>query len=91
MEKLLKENGDKMPEADKKDLEQAITEGKEALSSLDKDRIEKALETINAKSHKLAEHLYKQKPARPGWRAPAPAPGGEKKKDDDVIDAEVVS
>ncbi|HNX31698.1 MAG TPA: molecular chaperone DnaK, partial [Holophaga sp.] len=95
LEKLLKENGDKIPEAEKKDLEQAISEGKEALSSLDKDRIAKALEMINAKSHKMAEHLYKQSQPAPdagAAPAPAPAPGGEgKKKDDDVIDAEVVN
>jgi molecular chaperone DnaK len=91
LEKLLKENADKIPEAEKKELEQAISEGKEALSSLDKDRITKALENINAKAHKMSEHLYKQgQPAPEG--APAPAPGGEgKKKDDDVIDAEVVN
>jgi molecular chaperone DnaK len=92
LEKLLKENADKIPEAEKKDLEQAITEGKEALSSLDKARIAKALENINAKSHKMAEHLYKDaQPSPDAGAAPAPAPGGEEKKDDDVIDAEVVN
>ena len=92
LEKLLKENGDKIPEADRKELEQAISEGKEALSSLDKARIQKALEAINAKAHKMSEHLYKQgQPAPDAGAAPAPAPGGEKKKDDDVIDAEVVN
>ncbi len=88
LEKLLKENGDKLPEADKAEVEAAITEGKEALSSLDADRIKKALESIQAKSHKMAEHMYKQAPEG------APAPSGEeekKKKDDDVIDAEVVN
>jgi molecular chaperone DnaK len=90
LEKLIKENGEKIPEAEKKDLEQAITEGKEALSSLDKDRITKALETINAKSHKMAEHLYKDAQPAPDAGA-APAPSGEKKKDEDVIDAEVVN
>jgi len=88
LEKLLKENGDKLPESDKQEVEAAITEGKEALSSLDADRIKKALESIQAKSHKMAEHMYKQAPEG------APAPSGEeekKKKDDDVIDAEVVN
>ncbi len=88
LEKLLKENGDKLPEADKAEVEAAITEGKEALSSLDADRIKKALESIQAKSHKMAEHMYKQPEGAPEGGA---APAGEKKKDDDVIDAEVVS
>ena len=91
LEKLLKENGDKLPEDDKKDVEAAIVEGKEALSSLDADRIKKALETIQQKSHKMAEQMYKQAEPAPEGGA-APAPGGEsKKKDDDVIDAEVVN
>ncbi|MCE1229044.1 MAG: molecular chaperone DnaK [Firmicutes bacterium] len=85
LEKLLKENGDKLPEADKQEVEGAITEGKEALASLDADRIKKALENIQQKSHKLAEQMYKQAPA------PEAAPSEDKKKDDDVIDAEVVN
>jgi molecular chaperone DnaK len=90
LEKLLKENGEKVPEGDKKDLEAAISEGKEALSSLDGDRIKKALEKLNAASHKMAEHLYKQEPP-PGPGVPPPAPGSDAKKEDNVIDAEVVS
>jgi molecular chaperone DnaK len=90
LEKLLKENAEKIPEGDKKDLEAAIAEGKEALSSLDGERIKKALEKLNATSHKMAEHLYKQEPPAPPPGAP-PAPGGGSKKDDNVIDAEVVS
>jgi len=91
LEKLLKENGDKVPEADKKELEEAIAEGKEALSSLEAERIKKALEAIQQKSHKMAEHLYKTSEGAPQGGA-APAPGAPApKKDDDVIDAEVVS
>jgi len=89
LEKLLKENAEKIPEGNKKDLEAAITEGKEALSSMDGARIKQALEKLNATSHKMAEHLYKQEPPAPG--ATPPAAGSETKKDDNVIDAEVVS
>jgi molecular chaperone DnaK len=89
LEKLLKENGDKIPEPDKKDVEDAIAQGKETLSSMDGDKIKQALENLNSKSHKMAEHLYKPD----GNAAPtdAPPPADEKKKDDDVIDAEVVN
>jgi molecular chaperone DnaK len=90
VEKLIKENGDKLPEADKKAAEDAITEGKAALASLETDRIKKALEDLTAKSHKLAESLYKQNPPTDGAAPGAPQGGGEK-KDDNVIDAEVVS
>jgi molecular chaperone DnaK len=87
VEKLLKEHGDKLPEADKKEVEAAVEEGKAALSSLEGDRIKKALEALNEKSHKLAEKMYQQQPA-PGAEAPK---AEEAKKDDNVIDAEVVS
>jgi molecular chaperone DnaK len=89
VEKLLKENGDKLPADDKKALEDAVAEGKAALGSLEGDRIKKALESLNAVSHKMAEKMYQQAPAPEGQPAP-PAPGAEKKKEDDVIDAEVV-
>ena len=91
VEKLIKEQGDKLPEGDRKDAEAALAEGKEALASLDKDRIQKALENITAKSHKLAESIYKENPPQPPGGAAPGAPGAEGKKDDDVIDAEVVS
>ncbi len=90
VEKLLKESGDKLPEGDKKEAEAAVAEAKEALSSLDQDRIKKALETLTAKSHKLAESLYKQEPPQGGGTPGAPT-GEDKKGDDNVIDAEVVS
>jgi len=89
LEKLLKESGDKVPDSDRTELEAAIVEGKEALTSLDGPRLKKALETLNTKSHKLAEHLYKQ-PSPEGAGAP-PGEEEKKKKDDDVIDAEVVN
>jgi molecular chaperone DnaK len=89
VEKLIKENGDKLPEADKSEAEAALAEAKEALASLDKDRIQKALENINAKSHKLAESIYKQNPPEPP--AGGAAPGADGKTEDDVIDAEVVN
>ena len=59
VEKLLKDSGDKLPEGDKKEAEEALVEAKAALASLEKDRIKTALETLTAKSHKLAESLYK--------------------------------
>jgi molecular chaperone DnaK len=93
VEKLLKESGDKLPEADKKEAEEALVEAKAALASLEQERIKKALETLTAKSHKLAESLYKQDPPEGGSTPGAPGahPGGDKKPDDNVIDAEVVS
>ncbi len=87
VEKLLKENGEKLPEADKKEVEDSLSEAKAALSSLDAERIKKALDDLNAKSHKMAEHLYQQGSPAPGETPAADEP----KKEDNVIDAEVVS
>ncbi|HJU82883.1 MAG TPA: molecular chaperone DnaK [Holophagaceae bacterium] len=92
VEKLLKENGDKLPEADKHAAEEAVAEAKTALGSLDKEQIKKALDNLNAKSHKLAEVLYQAGAPAPGSEpTPGAAPSGGEKKDDNVIDAEVVS
>ena len=87
VEKLLKESGEKLPDADKKEVEDALTEAKAALSSLDAGRIKKALDDLNAKSHKMAEHLYQQSAPAPGQAPTAEEP----KKEDNVIDAEVVN
>jgi molecular chaperone DnaK len=92
VEKLIKENGDKLPEGDRKEAEAAIAEGKEALASLEKDKLTKALENLNAKSHKLAESIYKDAAPQGAPGEPGAAPGaGAPKKEDDVIDAEVVN
>ncbi|HET8715500.1 MAG TPA: molecular chaperone DnaK [Holophagaceae bacterium] len=90
VEKLLKEGGEKLPEADKQAAEASIAEAKAALASFEKEQIQKALDDLSAKAHKLSEALYQQggQPGAPG--APG-APGEEPKKDDSVIDAEVVS
>ncbi|MCL1894101.1 MAG: molecular chaperone DnaK [Holophagaceae bacterium] len=88
LEKLMKENGDKIPDTDKKEVEEAIQQGKDALTSLDGDKIKLALENLNNKSHKMAEHLYKT--GAPADQPSAPETSEEKKKDDTVIDAEVV-
>ena len=87
VEKLIKDGGDKLPEEDKKAAEESLTEAKTALASFDKDQLQKALDDLSAKAHKLSESLYKQGEAT----APGEAPTEEAKKDDGVIDAEVVS
>ncbi|MBS1766566.1 MAG: molecular chaperone DnaK [Acidobacteria bacterium] len=87
VEKLLKDGGDKLPEADKKAAEDSVASAKAALGTFEKDQIQKALDDLSAKAHKLSESLYQQ--------GETPAPGAasteEPKKDDGVIDAEVVS
>ncbi|HET6330395.1 MAG TPA: molecular chaperone DnaK [Holophagaceae bacterium] len=87
VEKLIKDGGDKLPAEDKQAAETSVSEAKAALASFEKEQIQKALDDLNAKAHKLSEALYQQG----GAPAPDAAPSGEPKKDDGVIDAEVVS
>jgi len=101
-EKSFKEFEGKLSESDKKELEEALEEGRKALKGNEASEIEAATEKITHASHKLAELMYKQQEAQGSDGAPqaeeggeAPGethegePGGEGGKDgDDVIDAE---
>jgi molecular chaperone DnaK len=97
VEKMLKEQGEKISGGDRGDIENAIADAKKALESNDKAQMDKARETLTQASHKLAEQMYKaaQPPAggAPGGDAgPGPtngaAGGNGKAKDEGVIDAE---
>jgi molecular chaperone DnaK len=60
VEKSVKDYGDKLTEAEKKDIEEAIERCKKAKDSgTDPAEIKSAVENLMSKSHKLAEHLYK--------------------------------
>ena len=60
-EKLLKENGDKLEDDDKKKLEKAIKEAKEKESSEDKEELEKAFNTFSETLQAVGAKLYEQK------------------------------
>lgn len=97
-EKSLKEYGEKVSADVRGQIESALNNLRDALKSDDGDRIKKTMENLNSVSHKLAEEMYKSSPGpRGGAAGPGPQPGsdgeaagngGEKKKDEDVIDAE---
>jgi molecular chaperone DnaK len=99
IEKMLKEQGDKISGSDRGDVENAVADAKKALESNDKATMDKARETLTAASHKLAEQMYKAAQPTPGAGPGGPTPGatagGEpgsngqgQKKDEGVIDAE---
>jgi molecular chaperone DnaK len=97
-EKLVKENQEKLPETDRKAAEEAIEQGRRALSEGGVDKMNAAVEAITQASHKLAEALYRSAGAaagqQPGPEAgpqagPAEQPGGGP-KEGEVIDAEFV-
>jgi molecular chaperone DnaK len=59
-EKTLKENRDKVSEADAKAIEAAIEDCRRAISEGGTDRINRAIEQLSTATHKLADVLYKQ-------------------------------
>ena len=93
-DKSFQELGDGLSDEEKKELEQALEEGREALKSDDPGKIDPATERITAVSHKLAELMYKkqQEEASQGageGGAENPESGqGNSTSGDDVIDAE---
>jgi molecular chaperone DnaK len=96
VEKMLKEQGEKISGSDRGDVENAIADAKKALEGGDKAAMDKARETLTQASHKLAEQMYKAAQSQPAPGAgPTPgdgpdpsANGAGQKKDEGVIDAE---
>jgi molecular chaperone DnaK len=88
-ERTLSEHGDKLPEADKKAVEEALAEAREALKGEDLYRIKNAQERLTGASHKLAEIMYREAQARQQGTTGAPGPqAGGKPADGEVVDAE---
>ncbi len=93
-DKSFQELGDGLSEDEKKDLEQALEEGREALKSDDLGKIDLATEKITAVSHKLAELMYKKQQeeasagAGEGEAEGQTSEQGNSTSGDDVIDAE---
>jgi len=58
-EKLIRENRDKLAEADVKAAEEAVEAAKRALAEGGADRLNQAAEELTKASHKLAEAMYK--------------------------------
>ncbi len=88
-EKTLAENQEKVPEADRKELEEVLAAAKVDLESDDLAKLDAARQRVEQAMHKVAEHLYKET-AADGAAAPDGADGAEAAPEDDgdVIDAE---
>ncbi len=103
-EKSLKDYGDKVSEEEKKKIEKALEELKEARKSDDLDKIKTAKENLEKESHTLAQKVYeemsKQQGAQQGGAQPeggASAAAGDSKEsgsdnggddDDGAVDAD---
>ena len=93
-DKSFQELGDGLSDEEKKELEAALEEGREALKSDDPGKIDPATERITAVSHKLAELMYKKQQeeasqgAGEGGAEGQASEQGNSTSGDDVIDAE---
>ena len=97
LEKLLRENKDRITEADAEQVRTEVENTKKAMESDDLERIKSAVEALSRASHKLTEAIYQQAGAGRQQEAAGnqggqssgqsgPAGGDE----EEVIDAEVV-
>jgi molecular chaperone DnaK len=101
-EKMLRENREKIAEADVKKAEEAIEDAKKAVNEGGVPRLRAAKENVERSLHKIAEELYKTSPAAAAGQAGAAGSAGaggnssagsssaQEKKPGDVIDAEYV-
>jgi molecular chaperone DnaK len=97
MEKLLKENADKISDSDKAPIQAAMDKVKQAAKNDDVNAIKQAINELQQASHAMAQHLYGKGPGGGGPTDQGPTGGGpgsrpsgdgQGKGKDDVIDAE---
>ncbi|WP_129656594.1 molecular chaperone DnaK [Rothia halotolerans] len=86
IEKLLKDNEDKLPEDVKSEVQGDVDEVKKALEGEDDDAVKAAFEKLQASQTKLGEAIYSQAQAAGAEGESAEASA----EDDDVVDAEVI-
>src|SRR5580693_8325286 len=99
-DKIIKENREKLAEADVKAGEEALEEARRALTEGGVDKLNAAAETLTKASHRIAETMYKaQQSAASAGAGSAGAPGGQGQSSGDgksssgqgdVVDAEFV-
>lgn len=103
MEKLLRDNKDKISGEEVKKIKAEIDNTKKAIESNDLERIKKAMESLSQASHKITEMMYQQaaqqqqqkqqqKTASQGEkeRKTGSKASGSNSEEEEVIDAEVV-
>ncbi|MGP8155507.1 MAG: molecular chaperone DnaK [Candidatus Acidiferrales bacterium] len=96
-EKLLKENREKLAEADAKAVEEAMEEARRALNEGGIEKLNAAADNLTKVSHRVAESLYKAQQSAAGSGGAAGAAGagaapggGSTPGQGDVVDAEFV-
>ncbi|MGA0333420.1 MAG: molecular chaperone DnaK [Kiritimatiellia bacterium] len=87
IEKLLKENEDKIPAEKRKPVEDKIAELKKAIESNNTEDIKAGMEALNQEMQSISQDLYSQAGAEQAAAGEAPDHSGD---NEDIIDAEVV-
>tara|TARA_B100001769_G_scaffold38275_1_gene26014 strand:+ start:192 stop:2114 length:1923 start_codon:yes stop_codon:yes gene_type:complete len=88
-EKLIKENDEKLSDADKAPLEAAIAKAREAAKGEDADAVQSAHDALEQASHALSKVLYESQAAdAAGGETAGSEPAGAAAAADDTIDAE---
>jgi molecular chaperone DnaK len=93
VEKSLKDYGDKLTDSEKKDIQDALERCRNVKDTgTEASEIKSAIEDLTAKSHKLAEHIYRTAGAQAGAGATGTQPGagaaGAKGPEEEVVEAE---
>ncbi|WP_030015275.1 MULTISPECIES: molecular chaperone DnaK [Micrococcales] len=88
IEKLLKDNEDKLPEDVKSEVQSDIDEVKKALEGEDDDAVKAAFDKLQASQTKLGEAIYSQ--AQEGAASEGTSEGDSASDEEDVVDAEVI-
>jgi len=89
IDKLIKENEDKLPEDVKVEVQGDVDALKTALAGDDDAAVKTAFDALNASQTKIGQAIYSQDQA--AQSAPQDAPAEDEKKDDeDIVDAEVI-
>jgi molecular chaperone DnaK len=88
LEKLIKEQGDKLSDADKAPLEGAMKKVRDAASGTDVAAIKSAIQDLDSAAHAFSENLYKSTQAESTASAAGGAESSGGSGDDEAIDAE---
>ena len=91
IEKLLKDNKDKLPEDVHSEVSEAVTDLKKALEGDDIEPVKTAQEKLSSVAQKVGEAIYQADAASQGAAdSPSSAGGSASSNDEDIVDAEIV-
>ena len=91
IEKLLKDNKDKLPEDVHSEVSEAVADLKKALEGDDIEPVKTAQEKLSSVAQKVGEAIYQADAASQGAAdSPSSAGGSASSNDEDIVDAEIV-